>query len=100
MFVSLTRIKKVINNPISGWMFLWQYIKARLLKYKKIKNILPSNKYKFLIEDEVFLKLLEKNIDLKLSFGWITLQHWLAKLILLEQVYRITMIAQNRSYHY
>ncbi len=45
-------------------------------------------------------KLLEKNIDLKISFGWITLQHWLAKLILLEQLYRITMIAQNRSYHY
>ena len=68
MFVSLTRIKKVINNPISGWMFLWQYIKARLLKYKKIKNILPSDKHKFLIEDEAFLKLLEKNIadDIKI----------------------------------
>ena len=45
-------------------------------------------------------KLLEKNIDLKLSFGWVTLQHWLAKLVLLEQLYRITMISQNRSYHY
>jgi len=57
-------------------MFLWQYIKARLLKYKKIKNILPSNKYKFLIEDEVFLKLLEKNIadDIKI-FDNIDLQN-------------------------
>jgi 23S rRNA pseudoU1915 N3-methylase RlmH len=45
-------------------------------------------------------KLLEKNIDLKLGFGGATLQHGLAKLILLEQIYRITMISQNRSYHY
>lgn len=45
-------------------------------------------------------KLLKKNIDLKISFGSITLQHWLAKLILLEQLYRITMISQNKSYHY
>ncbi|MFZ2150715.1 MAG: 23S rRNA (pseudouridine(1915)-N(3))-methyltransferase RlmH [Candidatus Absconditicoccaceae bacterium] len=45
-------------------------------------------------------KLLKKNIDLKISFGSITLQHGLAKLILLEQLYRITMISQNKSYHY
>jgi len=45
-------------------------------------------------------KLLEKYIDLKLSFGFATLQHGLAKLILLEQIYRITMISQNRNYHY
>jgi 23S rRNA (pseudouridine1915-N3)-methyltransferase len=45
-------------------------------------------------------KLLEKNIDLRLSFGAVTLQHWLAKLILLEQIYRITMISKNRDYHY
>ncbi|MCF7835450.1 23S rRNA (pseudouridine(1915)-N(3))-methyltransferase RlmH [Candidatus Gracilibacteria bacterium] len=45
-------------------------------------------------------KLLENDIDLKLGFGKITIQHGLAKLILLEQVYRVDMISQNRNYHY
>lgn len=92
-------------------------ISKRFWSYKKI---LLSKEWKSLSTDQIFdfckknndvifviwwpygldEKLLENNIDLKISFGWITLQHWLAKLILLEQLYRINMIAQNRSYHY
>ncbi len=39
-------------------------------------------------------------IDSKLSFGSITLPHGLAKVTLLEQLYRISTIRQGKSYHY
>ena len=52
--------------------------------------------------------LIQKYINLKipstsfqtLSFGQMTLQHGLAKLVLLEQLYRISTIWQGRQYHY
>lgn len=36
----------------------------------------------------------------KVSFGKITLPHWLAKLTLLEQIYRIWTIESGKKYHY
>ena len=39
-------------------------------------------------------------IDSKISFGAITLPHGLAKVTLLEQLYRIWTIEQWKSYHY
>ncbi len=36
----------------------------------------------------------------RISFGWITLPHWLAKLTLLEQIYRIWTIESGKKYHY
>lgn len=45
-------------------------------------------------------EILQKHIHLKLSFGGMTLQHGLAKLVLLEQLYRIFMIQSGREYHY
>lgn len=35
-----------------------------------------------------------------LAFGKITLPHGLAKLVLLEQIYRAKMISEGREYHY
>lgn len=43
---------------------------------------------------------LVKYIDDKISFGAITLPHGLAKVTLLEQLYRISTIEQGKSYHY
>ena len=45
-------------------------------------------------------ELLIKYIDAKISFGTITLPHGLAKVTLLEQLYRIGTIEQWKSYHY
>ena len=36
----------------------------------------------------------------RISFGKITLPHWLAKLVLLEQIYRIWTIESGKKYHY
>lgn len=43
---------------------------------------------------------LDKMIDARLSFGKITLPHGLAKLTILEQVYRAKSIMDGREYHY
>lgn len=40
------------------------------------------------------------HINQKIAFGKITVPHWLAKLIILEQIYRSNMISSNRKYHY
>ncbi len=44
--------------------------------------------------------VLAKYIDVKISFWAITLPHGLAKVTLLEQLYRISAIEQGKSYHY
>lgn len=40
------------------------------------------------------------HIQGRLAFGQITMPHGLAKLVLIEQVYRIAQIASGRQYHY
>ncbi len=44
--------------------------------------------------------LLEKHIKAKLAFGETTMPHWLAKLVILEQIYRAKTIIEGREYHY
>lgn len=44
--------------------------------------------------------VIQKHINTKLSFWQMTLQHGLAKLVLLEQLYRISTIWEGRQYHY
>lgn len=39
-------------------------------------------------------------IDGRMSFWAVTLPHWLAQLVLLEQIYRVSTIRQGKQYHY
>lgn len=64
---------------------------------------------KYIHRDTVFViggpygvdeSVLEGMIDDRVSLGAHTMPHGLAKLVLLEQIYRIQMIEQGRSYHY
>lgn len=45
-------------------------------------------------------QMIQKFINNKLSFWNITFPHWLAKLVLLEQIYRWIQINENKKYHY
>lgn len=92
---------------------------AKLEKFSEYKKILLSKEGKQLDTLELHRLLTDKNcvfiigwpyglneqalakyIDTKISFGTITLPHGLAKVTLLEQLYRIWTIAQGKSYHY
>jgi 23S rRNA (pseudouridine1915-N3)-methyltransferase len=44
--------------------------------------------------------VMKEYVDMMLSFGGMTMPHGLAKLVVLEQVYRVGMIRDGREYHY
>ena len=92
---------------------------SSLKKFSEYKKILLSKEGKQLDtlalhtlltnKDSVFIigwpygldeQKLTPYIDSKISFGAITLPHGLAKVTLLEQLYRIWTIEQGKSYHY
>ncbi|MFA7298800.1 MAG: 23S rRNA (pseudouridine(1915)-N(3))-methyltransferase RlmH [Candidatus Absconditabacterales bacterium] len=92
---------------------------AKLEKFSEYKKILLSKEGKLLDTLTLHKLLTDKNyvfiiggpygldepkltpyIDSKISFGTITLPHGLAKVTLLEQLYRIGTIEQGKSYHY
>ncbi len=92
---------------------------AKLEKFSEYKKVLLSKEgkqldtvalHKFLTDKNcVFIigwpyglnePALTKYIDAKISFWAITLPHGLAKVTLLEQLYRIWTIEQGKSYHY
>lgn len=92
---------------------------AKLGKFSGYKKVLLSKEGKqlttmelhkqFMNKDIIFIiggpyglneAELTKHIDSKISFGAITLPHGLAKVTLLEQLYRISTIEQGKSYHY
>lgn len=44
--------------------------------------------------------ILKKHIKELIAFGSMTMPHWLAKLVILEQIYRAKTIIEGREYHY
>lgn len=67
-----------------------------LLSLCKNKNIVFIIWWPYGLNEPEIIKVWAKAI----SFGKITLPHWLAKLTLLEQIYRIWTIENRKSYHY
>ena len=62
----------------------------------KNKNIVFIIWWPYGLNEDKLVKIWAKRI----AFGNITLPHWLAKLTLLEQIYRIWTIESGKSYHY
>jgi 23S rRNA pseudoU1915 N3-methylase RlmH len=69
-------LAKVLKQKDSVFIIGWPY----WVDEEKIKNEIPSIK--------------------EISFGAITLPHWLAKLTLVEQLYRVSTIWIWKKYHY
>jgi 23S rRNA (pseudouridine1915-N3)-methyltransferase len=75
-----------------------------LLEFKKGAD-LCNNKIDILIGGadgflhDYFNEELGNKQILKISFGSITLPHMLARIILIEQIYRIETIIKNHPYH-
>ncbi len=93
-----------------------EILKKKYQKFQKVFlvkewEMLDTHQFKDLVsnKDTVFIiwwpywldfKKIEKFVDNKISFGKITLPHWIAKLTLLEQIYRAYTIDIGKKYHY
>ena len=96
-------------------------IKTVEKKYQNYKKFLLAKEWKLLTTEELWKKINSENCvfiiwwpywlsreelknhfpDLKeISFWAITMPHWLAKLVLIEQLYRCKTIQIWKSYHY
>ena len=99
LIAKIIKLKK--NNPESRVFLLTKWWKQRSTLSLK-KYTIPGTTYIYIIGgpygmDEDKLKT---HIDEMISFGLQTMPHGLAKLVLVEQVYRMHMIDQGRQYHY
>jgi 23S rRNA (pseudouridine1915-N3)-methyltransferase len=95
-------IISMIKKKYSDWNKVLLSKEWKNLNTDQLANFFRNKNIVFVIWwpyglDEVELK---NHIDEKISFGSITLPHWLAKLTLLEQIYRVQTIFNNKSYHY
>ncbi|MFA5748040.1 MAG: 23S rRNA (pseudouridine(1915)-N(3))-methyltransferase RlmH [Candidatus Absconditabacterales bacterium] len=95
-------IISMIKKKYSDWNKVLLSKEGKNLNTDQLANFFRNKNIVFVIGgpyglDEVELK---NHIDEKISFGSITLPHGLAKLTLLEQIYRVQTIFNNKSYHY
>ena len=91
-----------LNKKYKDWNYILMSKDWDLVTTEKFLDICKNKNIVFIIwwpyglnEDE-----LVKNWAKKVAFWKITLPHWLAKLTLLEQIYRIGTIESGKSYHY
>lgn len=91
-----------LNKKYKWWDYVlmskeWDLLSTEELhKYCRNKDIVFVIWWPFGLNENDFIKIWAKRI----SFWKITLPHWLAKLTLLEQIYRIWTIESGKSYHY
>lgn len=97
--------QEIISKIENGDYVIALDIKGRELASEeiagKISEISFSNsKIDFIIGGSLGLSdEVRKRADMKLSFGRITLPHQLARVVLLEQIYRAFKINANETYH-
>lgn len=78
---------------------------GKVISTEQLSTLISSSSHKFFIfviwgPFGIQRDLLQQAMNTEISFWHITLPHGLAKLVLLEQIYRVGMIQQGRKYHY
>ena len=95
-------ILEKLNKKYKDWNYIlmstdWDLVTTeKFLDVCKNKNIVFIIWWPYGLNEDELLKFWAK----KVAFWKITLPHWLAKLTLLEQIYRIWTIETGKSYHY
>ena len=95
-------ILEKLNKKYKDWDYIlmskdWDLVTTeKFLDICKNKNIVFIIWWPYGLNEDELVKIWTKRI----AFGKITLPHWLAKLTLLEQIYRIWTIESGKSYHY
>ncbi len=90
-----SRAFKVLLNP--KWKILTTEVFYSTIQHKKHS----FSQFEFYIwwANGLDYSWLEKNIDLSLSLSSFTFPHWLALAVLVEQLYRVTMIEKGTKYN-
>ena len=95
-------ILEKLSKKYKDWDYVLMSKDGDLVSTEKLLDICKNKNIVFIIwwpyglnEDEL-VKIWAK----KIAFWKITLPHWLAKLTLLEKIYRIWTIETGKSYHY
>ena len=95
-------ILEKLNKKYKDWTYIlmskdWDLVTTeKFLDICKNKNIVFIIWWPYGLNEDELVKIWAK----KVAFWKITLPHWLAKLTLLEQIYRIWTIETGKSYHY
>ena len=97
------KIKKII--PDNAYVCALD-IKGEIVSSEKIASLIKESKVKgidkivFIIGSSYGLSSdIDEAVNIKISFGKITLPHQLFRLVLLEQIYRANKIINNEPYH-
>ena len=81
---------------IEGDMLSSEELSAKISRFA----LEGASRINFIIgSSEGMTQRIKKNADLRLSMSRMTFPHHLARVMVLEQIYRALMIAENRSYH-
>ncbi|MBQ2749293.1 MAG: 23S rRNA (pseudouridine(1915)-N(3))-methyltransferase RlmH [Clostridia bacterium] len=81
---------------IEGKMLTSEELSAKISRYA----LEGASRLNFIIgSSEGMSERIKKNADWRLSMSPMTFPHHLARVMVLEQIYRALMIAENRSYH-
>lgn len=95
-------ILEKLAKKYKDWDYVLMSKDGELVTTEKLLDLCKNRNIVFIIWWPYWLdeNELEKIGAKKIAFGNITLPHWLAKLTLLEQIYRIWTIESGKSYHY
>jgi len=95
-------ILEKLNKKYKDWDYILMSKDWDLVTTEKFLDVCKNKNIVFIIGWPYGLNENElvKNWAKKVAFWKITLPHWLAKLTLLEQIYRIWTIESGKSYHY
>ena len=92
----------VIEKKYKDWLKIYLSKEGEQLTTEQIQKYIHTKHTVFIIGGPYGLDeaLIAKHVNKKIAFWKITIQHGLAQLILLEQIYRISCINSGKQYHY
>lgn len=94
-------IISLLENKYKNYYKVMLSIEWKTMDTMKFKDLcLSKDNVVFIIWWPYGLEEDRLPLDTKISFGWMTMPHGLAKLVLLEQIYRAECIKIWKNYHY
>lgn len=96
-------IIQILEKDFTGWHKVMMSVMGKQMETVAFhQHCYKQEKILFIIGWPYWLDegRINQYVDTKISLGSLTLPHGLAKLVLLEQIYRIETIQSGKKYHY